>query len=310
MSEQSGQELTTNPPVTASSTESSETLRLGMDETPLADRRSLFEQNIPENYKNELFVKDLMKADDPFEAMFKSYKSAQQMTGQRNGVQLPPDDAPPEAWQAFYKQMGVPEDLGLYKVAPVEYPEAEKGIGDYLNQAHDGEFMQELAKLAQQAGITPRQWNALAQGYDKVFIASYKAEVDKAIQAERENNVNFENMAQTLYGQKAGHVMDVGQKMITQFVPQNMRGMMERLPNEALMILSGVLYGVHNAFMKEDAGFSTNGASAPLSEGEIRKEVRRILASPAYNNPRHEGYDAARQQVKDLYAQIPGWKNT
>lgn len=306
MSDQSGQDVSVSA---NTDTSSSETIRLGEISSPTPDYRESFRTSVPEAFRDEMFVKDFERADNPFEAMFKSYKGLQQQLGARpNGVQLPQQDATPEAWQAYYKQIGVPDNIEAYAVQPITYPEQDKGMGDFLNQAHDGAFMNSLKEVARNAGILPHQWQQLVEGYDKAFISQYKADVDAAVAEQRTLNVEFEQMAQTLYGQKAAQVMDVGQKMITQFVPPNMRGMAEKLPNEALMILSGCLYSIHNQFMREDTGFSTQGGTGPMSETEIRSEVRKLMASDAYNKPRHADYDSTHARVKELYAMIPGWK--
>jgi hypothetical protein len=121
---------------------------------------------------------------------------------------LPAKDAPPEAWAAFYKQIGAPETPEAYAL-PV--PEGQ-----------DDGFAKTAATWFKDAGLLPQQATALASKWNEFTAA--QAATAQAAEAQRIAALDVKNKAEeaalkTEWGQSHDANMELARRAVRQFVP-------------------------------------------------------------------------------------------
>jgi hypothetical protein len=267
-----------------------------------------FEQLIPESYKEREWVRNLLKTENPVEEFFKQHEHAQSTIGRlsSNNV-IPGENATPEQIQKFRKAIGVPDTHDAYQIAPIEWSPEEKPIGDYLAATRSPEFMDLMKQTAHAVGITPAQFNKVVEIYDRGMVAQHRAELAEIARMEQEATADFEIQAERLFGGRKDQVMQSGQKILQSLTPDALKPALNSLPNEALMVLAGVLDNVRQKYIRED-NFNQAGASgnAPTSLEDIQAEGRKLMAHPAYADPLHAEHEAVKAKVKQNYARLGG----
>lgn len=88
-------------------------------------------------------------------SLAKSYIDTKKMVG--DAIRMPKGDAPQAEWDKFYERTGRPESADKY----------EFKLGGDANTKHDDELIGEFKNMAHQAGLNPRQAQALLDGYTK-----------------------------------------------------------------------------------------------------------------------------------------------
>lgn len=94
-----------------------------------------------------------------FEDVTKSYRELETKIAAK-GLLIPKEDAPAAEWDGFYKALGRPDKAEAYEVA-LHDPNHHATDADKLLHA-------EMRKAAFEAGLTPKQWQRLNNGYNGV----------------------------------------------------------------------------------------------------------------------------------------------
>lgn len=121
------------------------------------------------------------------------------------GLVIPSQDAAPEAWDNFYKQMGRPDTPEGYAL---ELPEGDKG-----------EFAKHITPLLHQAGLTQHQAAALSKGWNELQAAAQK----EAQQAELAKAAKQEAEAEDLrkeWGEQYDTNIEMAARAKAQFLPE------------------------------------------------------------------------------------------
>lgn len=129
-------------------------------------------------------------------------------------VKMPGKDATPEQWAEFYKAIGAPESADAYQL-PV--PEGDTG-----------EFAKTAAEWFKEAGILPKQAEALATKWNE-YQAQFMAEQTKAVEAAetaRLQALDTKNKAEaealkTEWGQAHEANAELAKRAVRQFLPQD-----------------------------------------------------------------------------------------
>lgn len=109
----------------------------------------------------------------------KAYRELSKKLGERPTLEAPADDAAPEEWQAYYEKLGRPK-------APEEYAfKLPEGVPE--NIPYDNDFAVKFKNWAHDAGLSPRQAQALHDKYVQDFtgqlegsIAQHQQRVEEA----------------------------------------------------------------------------------------------------------------------------------
>lgn len=260
---------------------------------------------IPEAYKDRQWAQNLLKTENPIEELFKQNDSAQRMIGER--LQVPNEKSTPEQIKQFRKAIGVPDDHTGYEVAPIQWSEEDKPVGEYLASTRNPEFMDLMKQTAHAIGITPNQFSKIVEVYDRGMVAQHKAELAEIARLEQESTADFEQKADQMFGARKDAIMQNGQKMLQALTPEPLKPMLAALPNDALMILAGVLDSVRQKYIREDS-FNQAGAGSRSvsSKQEISEEGRKLMAHPAFHDPTHAQHEEIVRKVKENYARLQG----
>lgn len=269
------------------------------------DRKASFEKLIPDTYKEKFFIKNALKTENPLETILQGYDNIEKMLGQRQQVQFPTAETPPEQRKAFYAQLGVPETIEGYKVQAQQWDDNDKQIGEFLTKAHNEPFMKDMMQIFHGAELTNEQVNKIVNGYDRLFITHFRNDVAAMAQQAEASDAEFTEMSQQMFGDTAGQVMDIGNKMLKQFVPENIRPLIPELDNKSLMVLSGVLMNIHKQFMSED-NISIPTGSGVKSRADLIAEAEALMQRPEYSQSRYGAqHEALVKKVNDIFANLP-----
>lgn len=268
---------------------------------------------VPDEYKDEEWVQNILKTDNPVEGFFKQFKNAQNLIGSRqNGaLQVPGENATPEQVKDFHKKLGVPDTIDGYKLEPVQWDPVDKPLAEYLASTRNDNFMNALKTAAQSAGVTPKQFQALANAYDKAFVSEHRQVIEKQVNEYQETSVDFDKQAAALLGSRKDQVLDNGKKIFTANIPENMRAFShilhdpKEVSNRALLMFAGVLDTLRSKYMREDSFSTAQGVSTGgLTKEQISAKGKKLMATEEYQNPLHAEHADRVKEVNELYARL------
>jgi hypothetical protein len=240
---------------------------------------------IPETYKTKEYLKDAKSYDD----VFKMLDGAQTLIGKRPAG-IPDDKASPEDWDRFYATAGRPEKAELYEFDDAALPEGQK---------RDPEFAGKIKGIMHKAGLSTRQAKQLQTEYDKLIGEGMAAQTKSA----QEADAKFETDAQALFGARKDEALGIAKNLLGAHLPESMKGHIEKLGNQELLMLASVLDSVNAKYIKEDGPNKGGGGGSAKSAVEIEKEATDLMATDAYRSNMHKDHDSTRQKVRELFVQ-------
>lgn len=272
-----------------------------------------FSAIVPEEYRNEEWVQNNLKADNPADAFFKQFKEAQSKIGAKAGLLPPAADAPTEQWDAFYKGLNAPENVELYKPEPMQWSEETKQIGEYLDSSLDPGFMDAMAKEAQKVGIHPQQFKALVNGYKTNFIEVSKANLVAEQAKAAELDGEYTKYMESIFGIEAAKKQEFGNKILRESLSPMAKTVLQEMSETkegtaALAVLSDFAAQIHAKYTGEDAVLSGSvqnpmGLDTGLSEVEaISKKCQELMTYDGWGNHRDPEYLRRKEEVDRLYA--------
>lgn len=272
---------------------------------PENDKQKAFAAAIPDDFKHKEHFQNMLKTEDPFSEMFKQYESAQSMLGQRTGLQVPTAESTPEQVKEWRKAIGVPEETTDYVVKPIEWADEDKPFGKLVTDNRVGEVMTKLGAKAHELGLTPAQFQTLAETYDKEMVNGLKTTMTEQVKAQVEKDRDFTERVKTIYGDKAQQVLDDGRKLLEANVPKEVLEELHKAPPVALQALTVALASVGKKYIREDNFNSGGGVSAPpayttmAQVSEKANQMRKTL--PGYYDNKHAQHKESVKKVDDFY---------
>lgn len=243
-----------------------------------------FQDIIPVEYKDKPWIKDVK--DVP--GLFKRTDGLLTEMGKRPAG-IPEDNAPPEKWAAFNKAFGVPDKPEDYKLS-----------AGTKEAPADPKFQEGIKGVFHKAGVSARQAAVLEAGYNALV-----AEMVKNQGANNEQqDIDFEKLAGDVFGQRKDEALSGSKKLIMAHAPEAMKPHIEKLSNENLIILAGVLDAVRKEYISEDR--MPTGGSAPIgmTAEQRRAKGQELMASKAYQNPFDPDHERVKAEVGRLYKTI------
>lgn len=247
-----------------------------------------FDQLVPEEYRDKPYLKDAIEKGD-IKEVFAKLDGAQKLIGQRPAG-IPADDAPAEEWEKFYDSMGRPEDPKGYEF---EVPE---GVD------RDEEFEGEVKQIFHKHGLTPKQ----ALGVQKEFDALLADTLEKKGAAQKQLDKDFNKLSTEVFGdERVDAALSEAKALIGKYTPEKMKGHVENLSNENLIVLASVLDGINRDYISEDqgGGGSPSGGTPESVEG-LRAEARKLMAKPEYSDSFKTGHKEVANRVTAIYKRI------
>ena len=242
---------------------------------------------IPKDYADRPYLKGI---DTP-EKLFAMLDGAQTLIGQRPAG-IPKADAPADEWNKFYDAMGRPKTAAEY----------EFEIDPAIKQ--DEKVVGEMKEILHRHGLTPIQAKGLQKDFD-AFATKIAKERNLQIQ---QQNTDFDKLGTKLFGADRDKVMALGKGLLDEFTPAELKPLVASLSNENLMILSGVLKGIHGKYIKADGAPPPPGGGPPggVTPDALRAEARALMGTPAYKDGMNPDHDRVCKQVDELYRRAAG----
>lgn len=229
------------------------------------------------------FASDPALADfkDPA-ALAKSYLETKKLVGQKLGI--PGADATPEAKAAFEKALGVPDAPEGYEFKkPDSLPEGME---------YNEEDAKQWAGKMKELGIPKDKANALRDEFIKQQVEGFK-KVDGEYKADAsKTDEGFDKAATRVFGDKKEAAMQNSRVMLEKYVSAETREIIKDVPNEHLVAFAEFASNFSKEMTGEDMVISSNNGGSAQSEGDLRTELRGIMATPEYSNPFVKGKEA------------------
>lgn len=246
---------------------------------------ALLREIVPAEYHNAGYLKDLLDKDQKtaLPEVFKKLQHAESLVGKKTG--LPGADASDADWDSFLKTL-----------RPNSAEEYQFGDKDKI----DPTFLKVVQESFLEGGIHAKQaakfmgkYRAGMADYVKGLEAKKSADKVKADQA-------FEELAKT--GGQDKTKLDFARKLITENTPEAFKPYVDKLDNNALVILSAVLNGVAEKYMGEDElNARGKGASSPdggkTKRAEALEQMKKVNAMKGFE----PDYDEQVKKLNQLY---------
>ena len=246
--------------------------------------------SIPEGYKEKPYLKGI---DTP-EKLFQMLDGAQELIGKRPAG-IPAADAAPEEWAKFYDAVGRPKTAAEYTF------ELDPKV------QVDEKILSKSKEIMYKNGLTAAQAKNLQKDFDAMALEIAK---ERGISLEKQNT-DFNKLTAELFGADRDKIMARSKGLLDTFVPDKLKPLVATLPNETLMILAGVLNGIHAKYIKTD-GAPASGGGGGSGSGEtpetLRAEARALMGSPAYSNAMDSEHDNVCKKIDELYRRAAGQK--
>ena len=247
-----------------------------------------FETLIPEEFKDRTYLADLKGkpiGPETYNALFKKLDGAQTLIGKKTGV--PAADAPAEEWEKFHAA------LRPAKADDYEIPVKE-------GSTPDPEVQKAVKGIFHEVGLTKAQASKLMAKFETFADGQTKAQREAAAAADAE----FDALTKKTFGPENEKVLARSKELLNTLTPPEMAPFLNRLPNESLVLIAGLMESVRAKFMKEDNIDGSGGGGAPVDVAALRKEARDLQASDSWKSTLHADHAATKAKVDAIYAQI------
>lgn len=250
-----------------------------------------FAQIVPEQYRSKDYLKDLLELpldNTAYDQLFKKLDGAERLIGTKIG--LPKEDAPDTDWEQYFSKVR-PQSPDAYEIVTKEGGKV------------DDETAKTLKTLFHKAGLTNRQAKILQNDFNEMIYAKNK----EALEAQKKLDKEFEELTANAFGADGEKVLTRANTMLKELTPDNLKPHLERLSNEALVILSGVLNTIYDKYISEDQMRGPDTTKSTDTES-LREQARKLLASREYQDPFNPKHDETVKKVGELYKIISGQK--
>jgi hypothetical protein len=263
--------------------------------------KDTFSKNVPKEFENEPWVKELTKAEKPNTEMFKQMKNLQTKLGERPGVKIPTAESTPEERLAFDKARGVPDTIEGYEIKPIEWGE-DKEWGAKVEATRTPERLKAFKELAIKEGITPETLNRLLELNDREVLKDMKAMGTKSAEESKKAVFEFEQTGQKTFGSRWDQVKDNTRKLILSATNEQDRKEFAELPERAVFLLTKTLDQVHKSLVRED-GFTPNNtiSSGNISRADQIAEGEKLMQHEAFSDFLHPEHERVTNKVNQLF---------
>ncbi len=260
-------------------------------ETPPAPQ--LLSQIIPAEFHDRAYIKDwLTKPQDAatFAEFFKKHDNLESLVGKKVGI--PADGATPEELEGFFAKMrpGKPEEYEIL---------AKPGAKP------DPEFAKELQAAFFAGGIKKEQ----AKLFQTAFMGSLEKRSAAMQAAQKQADAQFEEMVKTAHGEKGKEVMARVNGLLKELTPEPWKPHVEKLDNNALAILTGVVNAIFEKYATEDELKPKGTTNAPVGD-DLQAEAMKLMQSKEYTDPFHPDHEKTAAKVREMFQEIAKARKT
>ena len=243
---------------------------------------------IPVEFKDKPYLKGVDSSDK----LFKMLDGAQTLLGQPRGPVKPADTAPQAEKDAYYESLGRPKTAAEYKF------EGEDKTAPAVLEKLKGMFF----KHGVSAEAAKGQW----ADFQAIVGEAAKADVD----ARNAADVAFTKLGTDIFGAERDKVLATSKALIAANASPAALAIMEKLPieklpNEALIVLADVLNNISKKYIKPDGAPAGGPTNAGVTQSELQAQARLLMEKQlALKNPMSEEYASLQKQIDGIYERI------
>jgi len=222
--------------------------------------------------------------------ILKKLDGAEALIGKKTLV--PGADAKPDEIEAFYSKVGLEKPEG-YDI---------KLLGEKPDEA----FANEVRAAAHKGRLSQTQLNGFLAELGPKVAARQKAVAD----AQAARDAEFEAIVKATFGADNAKVLARASDALKENVPEALRPHIDKLDNNALAILTGVVNAFMVKYMSEDDLKSKEGSAGGGNNDKetLSAEAIKLQSSEAFRNHQHPDYAATQKRVTEIYAH-PAFKS-
>lgn len=247
----------------------------------------LFETLIPAEFKEAGYLSDLKSlpvGPEAYNALFKKLDGAEKLIGKKTAI--PEPNAPEAEWNSFFARLR-PETPDAY-----DFKDASGA-----DPKSDPEFLKGVKSIFHEAGVNKVQAKKIYSKFEEMMSKQSAAQV-----AEQERlDAEFLRISTETFGAENEKKLEKARTLLNEFTPANLKPHLEKLSNEGMVILAGVMNAMSEKFMKPDNMNPGGGSGAGKDGLSMREEAKKIMASQEYSDCTHPGHAAAVKRVNDIY---------
>lgn len=258
---------------------------------------------IPIEYRETPWVQNILKSENPQEETWKQFANLQQTLGKRPGG-MPHDDAPQEEWDRWAAAVA-PKDISAYGDIKPQLPEDKAHLQPILEEGYPPELIVKVLESFRKYGV-PKPAVKEAVGILNEFNISMAENLHQRIlQEDGDKEEEFKKIFAEQFGPKyLDNEYKAGVEFVRQHVPPKLAPYLDRLPNEALAIISGLAYAAKQKYGKEDTIPSGNGAYVIEDVASLKQTMDKAMSEEAYRNPMHPSHEAQKRKVAELATRL------
>lgn len=264
-----------------------------------------FTASLQEYAKESPWAAEYLKLPNPENQVLKDFANAQKLLGSRPNI--PNENSTPEERKAFYKTIGVPDDITGYKLEPVQWSEEQKAAASVLDASRNEAFMNKLFAVALEEGIPAKAMNRLAQAYDMGFVEQHAASLAEVARVEAEQAADFDTKADRLFGANKEKALTNGAALLKS-APPEIAQLLASHQNEPLIGVAALLNWVHETYIKEAPPINGKNVTAGggYTEADVRAEAQafRRENKKALDDFQDAGHEAAKAGLKAIYEKL------
>ncbi len=247
-----------------------------------------FASIVPPDYKDKPYMKDVTDIT----SLFKKLDGAQILIGQRPAG-IPADNASEVDWNKYYDAAGRPKEAKDYAFSEIKDKDGKE-------VKRNEEFAGKVKTLFHTAGVSAKQSAILQKGYDELIIEIQQKQEEDA----NKQNLDFDKLATDTFKQDSAKVLATAKQLIETHKPEGFDPYIASLPNEALIVLAGVLNNIQKKYISEDTINQEGAGTGATSETELRAEAKKLMALPEFSNRFHPQHAETAAKVTAIYEKI------
>lgn len=253
--------------------------------TPTPPTDKLLKEIIPPDLHDKPYMKDFLDKPQNAETLasvFKKLDGAESLIGRKIGI--PAADAKPEEVEKFYGSLrpGKPEEYEFK-----------------LGETADKDFEAALRASFHSAGVSKHQATKFLESLMPVFQEREK----KVKEAQAKADGEFDELVKKSLGPDNAKVIDRAKWAIDEHVPAALKAAANKLSNENLAIVAGVVDAILVKYAPEDV-LTKGGETRPAGDDRdaLMKEALKLQGSDAWKNFRHPDHESTVKRVTEIFA--------
>lgn len=168
-----------------------------------------------------------------------------------------------------------------------------------LGEKPDEGLVKTMREAAHKAGMDKRQFSAFLAGLAPDIAARQKA----VAEAQAARDKEFEGIVASTFGKENEKVVARVGEALKEFTPEPLKPHIDKLDNNALAIVTGVINAIMLKFVPEDQiNGKDKGDGGGSDKGALQAEARALQASEAWKNFQHPDHEKTKKRVAEIYA--------